>query len=84
MNRVNSRNDFGHEDSTINIVMAIIIIIIIIIIVIKIGVNIRGLGFMVTFIGTARMVCGTGSMKQRGVRLSIRRLSARPFVCTGP
>jgi len=31
MNRMNSRNDFGHDDSTINIVMAIIIIIIIII-----------------------------------------------------
>ena len=31
MNRVNSGNDFGHDDSTINIVMAIIIIIIIII-----------------------------------------------------
>ena len=31
MNRVNSRNDFGHDDSTINIVMVIIIIIIIII-----------------------------------------------------
>ena len=30
MNWVNSRNDFGHDDSTINIVMAIIIIIIII------------------------------------------------------
>ena len=29
MNRANSRNDFGHDDSTINIVMAIIIIIII-------------------------------------------------------
>jgi len=29
MNRVNSRNDFSHDDSTINIVMAIIIIIII-------------------------------------------------------
>jgi len=28
MNRVNSRNDFGHNDSTINIVVAIIIIII--------------------------------------------------------
>jgi len=27
MNRVKSRNDFGHDDSTINIVMAIIIII---------------------------------------------------------
>ena len=27
MNRVNSRNDFGHDDSTIDIVMAIIIII---------------------------------------------------------
>ena len=27
MNRVNSRNDCGHDDSTINIVMAIIIII---------------------------------------------------------
>jgi len=27
MNRVNSRNDFGRDDSTINIVMAIIIII---------------------------------------------------------
>jgi len=33
MNRMNSRNDFGHDDSTINIVMAIIIIIIIIIII---------------------------------------------------
>ena len=31
MNRVNSRNDFGHDGSTINIAMAIIIIIIIII-----------------------------------------------------
>ena len=30
MNRVNSRNDFGHDDSTINIVVAIISIIIII------------------------------------------------------
>jgi len=30
MNRVNSRNDYGHDDSTVNIVMAIIIIIIII------------------------------------------------------
>jgi len=30
MNRVNSRNDFGHGDSTINIVITIIIIIIII------------------------------------------------------
>jgi len=29
MNRVNSRNDFVHDDSTINIVMAIVIIIII-------------------------------------------------------
>jgi len=29
MNRVNSRIDFGHDDSTINIVMAIIIIIIV-------------------------------------------------------
>jgi len=28
MNRVNSRNDFGHDDSTVNIVMAIIVIII--------------------------------------------------------
>jgi len=28
MNRVNSRNDFGHDDSTVNIVMAIVIIII--------------------------------------------------------
>jgi len=27
MNRVNSHNDFGHDDSTINIVMVIIIII---------------------------------------------------------
>jgi len=26
MNRVNSRSDFGHDDSTINIVMAIIVI----------------------------------------------------------
>ena len=33
MNRVNSRNDFGHDDSTIDIDMAIIIIIIIIIII---------------------------------------------------
>ena len=33
MNRVNSRNDFGHDDSTIDIVMAIVIIIIIIIII---------------------------------------------------
>jgi len=33
MNRVNSRNDFGHDDSTINIVMAIIRPIIIIIII---------------------------------------------------
>ena len=32
MNRVNSRSDFVHDDSTINVVMAIIIIIIIIII----------------------------------------------------
>jgi len=31
MNRVNSRNDFGHDDSTINIFLAIIIITIIII-----------------------------------------------------
>jgi len=30
MNRVNARNDFGHDDSTVNIVTAIIIIIIII------------------------------------------------------
>ena len=30
MNWVNSRNDFGHDDSTINIIVAIIIIIIII------------------------------------------------------
>ena len=29
MNWVNSRNDFGHDDSTINIVMVFIIIIII-------------------------------------------------------
>ena len=28
INQVNSRNDFGHDDSTINIVMAIIIVII--------------------------------------------------------
>jgi len=27
MNRVNSRNDFGHNDSTVNIVMAIIIVV---------------------------------------------------------
>jgi len=33
MNRANSRNDFGHDDSTINIVVLIIIIIIIIIII---------------------------------------------------
>jgi len=29
VNRVNSRNDFGHDDSTINIVLVIIIIVII-------------------------------------------------------
>jgi len=34
MNRRNSRNEFGHDDSTMNIVMAIIIISIIIIIII--------------------------------------------------
>ena len=28
MNLVNSRNDFGHDDSTMNVVVAIIIIII--------------------------------------------------------
>ena len=28
MNRVNSRNDFGHDDSTVNIVVVIIIVII--------------------------------------------------------
>jgi len=33
MNRVNSRNEFGHNDSTINIVMAIIIVVVIIIII---------------------------------------------------
>jgi len=32
---MNSRNDFGHDDSTINLVMAIIIIIIIIIIIVR-------------------------------------------------
>jgi len=32
MNRVNSRNDFGHDDSTINIVHVIVVVIIIIII----------------------------------------------------
>ena len=32
MNRMNSRNDHGHDDSTINVVLVIIIIIIIIII----------------------------------------------------
>ena len=26
MNRVNSRNDFGHDDSTINIVVAILLL----------------------------------------------------------
>ena len=35
MNRVNSRNDFGHDDSTINIVLIINIVIIIIIAVIS-------------------------------------------------
>jgi len=34
VNRVNSRNDLGHDDSTINIVVVIIVIIIIIIIII--------------------------------------------------
>ena len=29
MNRVNSHNDFGHDDSTINIVVAVVIIIIV-------------------------------------------------------
>ena len=33
MKRVNSRNEFGHNDSTINIVMAIIIVVVIIIII---------------------------------------------------
>jgi len=33
MNRTNSSNDFGHDDSTINIVVVIIIIIIIIIVI---------------------------------------------------
>ena len=28
MNRVNSRNDFGHDDSTINIVVIIIVVVI--------------------------------------------------------
>jgi len=32
MNRVNSRNDFGHDDNTINIVVVIVIAIIIIIV----------------------------------------------------
>jgi len=31
MNRVNSRNDFGHDDSTINIVHVIVVVVIIII-----------------------------------------------------
>jgi len=31
MNRVNSRNDFGHDDSTVNTVVVVVIIIIIII-----------------------------------------------------
>jgi len=31
MNRVNSRNDFGHDDSTKNIVVVIVVVIIIII-----------------------------------------------------
>jgi len=50
MNRVDSRNDFGHDDSTIHIVMAIIIIIIIIII-ITTGVRIerRGDSFYLAF-----------------------------------
>ena len=29
MNRVNSRNDFGHDDSTINIVVVIIVVIVV-------------------------------------------------------
>ena len=37
MNRANSRNDFGHDDSTINIVVVIIIII-------TTGPDLRGLG----------------------------------------
>jgi len=32
MNRLNSRNDFGHDDNTINIVVVIIVVITIIII----------------------------------------------------
>jgi len=36
MNRVNFRSDFGHDDSTINIVVVIVIIIIIIILIIVI------------------------------------------------
>jgi len=31
MNRVNSRNDFGHDDSTVNIVVVIIVVAVIII-----------------------------------------------------
>ena len=42
MNGVNSRNDIGHDDSTIIIVMAIIIIIIIIIFLIPQVVKIPG------------------------------------------
>jgi len=37
MNRVNSRNDLGHDVSTINIIVVIIIIIIIIIVLLKEG-----------------------------------------------
>ena len=47
MNRVNSRNDFGHDYSTINIVMAIIIIIII-----SVG---AGVAYCVVVSGVRRM-----------------------------
>jgi len=44
---VNSRNDIGHDDSTINIVMAIIIIIIIIIVVVVVITYILSLTLLV-------------------------------------
>jgi len=31
MNRVNSRNDFGHDDSTTNIVVVIVIIVVVVV-----------------------------------------------------
>ena len=59
--RVNSRSDFGHDDSTINIVVVIVIIIIIIIILILIIVITRG----------------TTSALQLALQLALRRMRVK-------